>query len=59
MVFANSDSASADIDAVHVVKLLVASGFGVDKTKLVTAVSEIAPLRAEERLSELGAAVDD
>lgn len=33
--------------------------FGVGKTTLVSAVSEIRPLRTEERLSEIGAAVDD
>jgi signal recognition particle receptor subunit beta len=43
----------------NAVKILVAGGFGVGKTTLVAAVSEIAPLSTEELLTEAGVGVDD
>jgi signal recognition particle receptor subunit beta len=39
-------------------KILVAGGFGVGKTTLVGAVSEIRPLRTEEAMTEAGRGVD-
>lgn len=43
----------------NAVKILVAGGFGVGKTTMVGAVSEIAPLSTEELLTEAGIGVDD
>ncbi|MEV4760666.1 ATP/GTP-binding protein [Micromonospora sp. NPDC049559] len=40
-------------------KILIAGGFGVGKTTLVGAVSEIRPLQTEEILTDAGAATDD
>ncbi|MYT69235.1 MULTISPECIES: ATP/GTP-binding protein [unclassified Streptomyces] len=58
MIFGRSERGRAPVEPVTL-KILVAGGFGVGKTTLVGAVSEIRPLRTEELLSEAGRPVDD
>lgn len=41
------------------IKVLIAGGFGVGKTTLVGAVSEIRPMRTEEIITEASVGVDD
>lgn len=41
------------------VKIVIAGGYGVGKTTLVGAISEIEPLRSEAIITESGAGIDD
>ncbi|AVH98505.1 MULTISPECIES: GTP-binding protein [Streptomyces] len=58
MAFGRSSRTKPYVEPVTL-KILVAGGFGVGKTTLVGAVSEIRPLRTEEVLTEAGRPVDD
>ncbi|MEU2354323.1 ATP/GTP-binding protein [Streptomyces misionensis] len=58
MVFGRSEHGKPPVEPVTL-KILVAGGFGVGKTTLVGAISEIRPLRTEETLTEAGCPVDD
>jgi signal recognition particle receptor subunit beta len=58
MVLERAERGTPPVEPVTL-KILVAGGFGVGKTTLVGAVSEIKPLRTEESLTEAGRPVDD
>jgi uncharacterized protein len=60
MAYANFNPVrQPDLDGAQAVKILIAGGFGAGKTTMVSAISEMKPLRTEERLSQIGASVDD
>jgi hypothetical protein len=59
MVYEHSDAHDDPTNLPTSIKILIAGGFGVGKTTLVGAVSEVVPLRTEEYLTAEGFGIDD
>ncbi|MQA11305.1 MAG: ATP-binding protein [Pseudonocardiaceae bacterium] len=59
MASAHSEVRSTRTQPLMALKILIAGGFGVGKTTMVGAVSEIRPLRTEEYMTEASRGVDD